>query len=127
MLRPLAIATALTLTALPALAERSVWLSITPRSAEEAQALRLGLAAYALHKDYRSNGQITQRGLNNAAGISQGRCDRALIEQRGQGHVGTIRQTGCNNVGALFQSGRGTTGHLRQRGGGTGVLFLHGF
>lgn len=128
MFRTTITAALLALTLAPAVqAERQVWLSITPRTADEARALRFGLAAYALHKDYEANGQITQRGRNNAAGIYQGACDTALIEQRGRGHTGTITQTGCNNVGALFQSGRGTTGHLRQNGGRTGVLFLHGF
>ena len=129
MFRKTIIAAALACTtfAPAAQAERQIGLSINPRTAEEAQLLRFGLAAYALRKDYDANGQITQRGVNNAAGIYQGSCDYALIEQQGRGHTGTITQTGCNNVGALFQSGRGTNGYLRQGGGRTGVLFLYGF
>jgi len=111
----------------PAAADGYLGLTVNPRTAEEAALVRMGLAFYSLHKDIEANGQITQRGIDNAAHISQGGCDRALIEQRGRGHTGEIAQGGCGNVAALFQSGRHTDGRIVQRGGQTGLLFLHGF
>jgi len=130
MFRTIALATGLclaTLTPPPAAAEAQIRLSITPRTVEEAALLRFGLAAYALQKDIDANGHITQAGANNAAGISQGACDSALIEQRGRNHRGRIIQRNCGNVGALFQSGRGTDDARRQTGGATGLIFVHGF
>lgn len=111
----------------PAAAEDYVGFSVTPRTADEAALLRLGLAVYSLHRDIEANGEITQRGIDNAARIGQGGCDRALIEQRGRGHTGEIVQRGCGNVAALFQSGRNTDARIVQRGGQTGLVVLHGF
>ena len=131
MLRKTALSAALSLSALtaaaPASADGYIGLTVNPRNAEEAALVRLGLAAYALHKDYEDSGTITQRGVNNAAGIYQGGCDFALIEQQGSGHRGTIDQRNCGNAGAIFQSGRNTDAQLLQNGGQTGILFLHGF
>jgi minor curlin subunit len=131
MLRPLVAAAALAVSSLalapPAAADGFIGLTVNPRTAEEAALVRMGLAVYALHQDIEANGQITQRGIDNAARISQGGCDRALIQQRGRGHTGEIVQRGCGNVAALFQSGRNTDGRIAQRGGQTGLLFLHGF
>ncbi|SLN70214.1 hypothetical protein [Roseisalinus antarcticus] len=127
MFRTTLLSIALCLSALTAAADGQAWLTINPRNAEEAALVRFGLAAYALHKDIEENGHVTQRGADNAAGIYQGACDFALIEQQGSGHRGTINQRNCDNAGAIFQSGRNTDANLDQSGGQTGVIFIHGF
>lgn len=106
-----------------------VALSITPRTAEEAQLLRLGLAVYALRRDVRSNGHVTQSGVNNAAGIYQGGPNnQAIVHQEGCNHTGSISQRGANNAHGLFQFGCNTTGHVSQTGhNNTGVTVLFGW
>lgn len=103
-------------------------LSIQPRNAQEAQMLRMGLAIYALRQDIRSNGHVTQVGVNNAAGIAQGGPNnQAIIHQEGCNHTGTINQQGGNNAHGLFQFGCNTTGHVSQHGNSTGLTFILGF
>lgn len=116
-------------TALPmaASAGGSVALNIAPSNAQEAQALRIGLALYALHNDIQANGHVTQHGVNNAAGIAQGSTDQAIIHQEGAGHTGTISQTGGNNAYGLFQFGQNTNAAVSQNGGQTGLTLLFGW
>lgn len=105
-----------------------VSINVAPSNAREARALRLGLALYALHQDIDSNGHVTQRGANNAAGIYQGGSNsRAIIHQDGQGHSGSITQTGGNNSYGLFQFGQNTSGHVQQTGGQSGLTLLFGW
>jgi hypothetical protein len=133
-IRTLIVATALSLPlsapmlAAPADASSgSVSLNLQPRSADEARALRLGLGLYALHRDVRSNGHVTQRGVNNAAGIAQsGRGSQAIIHQEGCNHNGTVSQQGNNHAYGLFQFGCNGNHHASQRGHGqTGVTIQY--
>ncbi|EAR52031.1 hypothetical protein OG2516_13439 [Oceanicola granulosus HTCC2516] len=132
MLRSLALTAALSLSALtaaaPPAAAEQIAVSITPTTAEEDALIRLGLALYMLHKDYETNGEVTQRGIDNAAGLyQQGNCNTGLIEQRGRNHTGTLSQRGCNNAHGMFQSGRNTAAHVVQTGGQAGLTFVYGF
>ena len=124
-MKTLAFITAIALTT-PALAN-TVSVTLTPSGADEAQALRFGLALYALHADIRTNGHVTQRGASNAAGIAQGATDRAIIHQEGRGHTGTIHQTGGNNAYGLFQFGQNTDADIVQTGGQTGLTLQFGY
>lgn len=102
-----------------------VSVSITPTNADEARMLRMGLAMYMLHQDVRANGHVTQRGVNNAAGIAQGgRNNQAIIHQQGCNHNGTISQQGNNNAYGLFQFGCNTSGHVSQVGNNNTGLTL---
>lgn len=119
--------TASTLAA-PALAGGSVAVNITPANAQEAQALRFGLALFALHQDIQTNGHVTQNGVGNAAGIAQGGPNnQAIIHQEGCNHTGTVNQTGGNNAYGLFQFGCNTTSHVNQTGGQTGLTLQFGW
>ena len=113
--------------ATPAAAGGSVSINVAPSNAQEAQALRLGLALYALHNDIESNGHVTQSGVNNAAGIYQGSSDQAIIHQEGSGHTGTIEQTDGNNSYGLFQFGQNTDAAIQQTGGQTGLTLQFGW
>ena len=129
-LRNAALATALavSLPVAPALAGGSLAINLAPSNGQEAALLRMGLAAYALRNDIRTNGHVTQRGVRNAAGLSQGgRNNQGLIHQEGRGHTGTLTQTGGNNAYGLFQFGRGTEAHVGQTGGQTGMTILYGW
>lgn len=103
-------------------------ISIAPQNAQEEQALRFGLALFALHQDIEANGHVTQHGVNNAAGIYQGGPNnQALIHQEGAGHTGTISQTGGNNAYGLFQFGENTQAHVEQTGGQAGLTLQFGW
>lgn len=125
-----AFASAIALPMLPATAGPSgqVAINITPTNAQDAQALRFGLALFALSQDIDANGHVTQHGINNAAGIYQGgRNNQAIIHQEGRGHNGSINQTGGNNSYGLFQFGNNTSGHVNQTGGQSGLTLLFGW
>lgn len=113
----------------PAAASGSVSIHLQPRNADEARALRLGLGLYALRQDVRANGHVTQRGVNNAAGIVQrGQGSRAVIHQEGCNHNGTVRQQGENHAYGLFQFGCNAAHHASQSGRGqTGVTIQYGW
>lgn len=103
-------------------------INLAPSNADEAQALRLGLAFFALAQDIDANGHVTQHGVNNAAGIYQGGPNnQAIIHQEGCNHDGSITQTGGNNAHGLFQFGCNTSGHVEQTGGQTGLTFQFGW
>ncbi len=125
----LATITGAALAPLPAEASGALSIQLNPRNADEARALRLGLALYAVHRDLRGNGHVTQNGVNNAAAIVQrGRGTTAIIHQEGRGHDGSITQEGGNQAHGLFQFGRNTSGHVVQSGRGqTGVTILYGW
>lgn len=114
--------------ATPAQAGGSLSVNLAPQNAQQAGALRLGLALYALRQDIRSNGHVTQQGANNAAGLYQGGPNnQGIIHQEGSGHTGTLTQTGGNNAYGLFQYGRNTTAHVGQTGGQTGLRLIYGW
>lgn len=125
MLRQFILSATLSLVALPALAENVISLSLTPRTTQQAQMLRLGLALYAIDQGLRSGATIDQIGQGNAAGIIQGSGSFGLIRQRGHDHLATLDQPGTAGAYAIFQSGKGTTAHVRD--GGTGVLLQYGW
>ena len=114
--------------AAPALASGSVSFTVNPTNADEARALRMGLALFALHQDIRTNGHVTQRGVGHAAGIAQGGPNnQAIIHQEGCNHNGTINQTGGNNAYGLFQFGCNTSSHVHQTGGQSGLTLQCGW
>lgn len=124
------IGTAPMLTPAPAEAHGgSVSLHLNPRNADEARALRAGLAIFAIHQDIRSNGHVSQRGVNNAAAIAQrGRGSRAIVHQDGCNHDASIDQRGNNHAYGVFQFGCNTSAHVAQRGRGqTGVTIQYGW
>lgn len=132
--RPLILAAALAaplsapMLATPAAANSgSVSINVQPRNADEARALRLGLGLFALHQDIRTNGHVTQRGVNNAAGIVQnGRGSRAIVHQEGCNHNGTVTQNGNNHAYGLFQFGCNGNAHATQNGHGqTGMTIQY--
>lgn len=134
MLRPLLLASALALHSVPAHAENVISLQLTPRTAQEADILRLGLALYAIDLQLRSGASIEgasieQFGRDNAAGIGQsGGGNLGLIRQRGQGHFATLAQSGHRQTYAIFQNGRGTRAEVTQSGPATaGILFQYGW
>jgi hypothetical protein len=115
--------------ATPAAAGGSVSLSIIPGNAEQARALRTGLALYSLFRDARSGAIVRQRGHDNAAALAQhGRGNTGIIHQRGNNHSGTLEQHGNRNAYGLFQFGRNANGHVVQHGNGqTGATFQFGW
>ena len=114
--------------AAPALAGGALQVTLAPSNAREAQALRLGLALYALRQDVRTNGHVTQHGANNAAGLYQGGPNnQGIIHQEGQGHTGTLSQQGGNNAHGLFQFGQNSNAHVTQTGGQTGLTLVYGW
>lgn len=124
----LATATALAPISAEAGSGGQISITIAPQNADEARAMRLGLALFALGQDIDANGHVTQRGVNNAAGIAQGgRNNRAVIHQDGCNNRGTIRQRNGNNAAGLFQFGCNTNGHINQRGGQTGITLQFGW
>jgi len=118
-----------TVIAAPALAGGSFSLAIAARNADEANAIRTGLALYSIVNDVRTNGQVTQNGLNNMAALGQrGRGNVGIIRQDGNGHNASLNQTGNNNSYGIFQLGEGTSGRVEQVGNGAaGLLFQIGF
>lgn len=129
MLRPLLLSAALALHSLPAHAENVISVQLNPRTAQEADFLRIGLALYAIDRQLRSGASIEQIGRDNAAGIAQGGSSNfGLIRQRGQGHYATLEQSGNGQAYAIFQNGRGTRAEVTQSGPATaGILFQYGW
>jgi hypothetical protein len=126
MLRHFIIAATFLVTGLPAHAENVISLSLTPRNAQEAQVLRLGLALYAIDRGLRSGATIQQIGRDNAAALVQGGAGNfGLIRQRGDDHTATLEQPGTTGAYAIFQSGKGTTAHVRDSG--AGILLQYGW
>lgn len=115
--------------AAPAHAGGSVAFTVTPTNANEAQAMRAGLAIYSLVNGFSSGSGITQSGFANAAGLAQnGGGNVGVVHQQGSGHNGTLTQNGNGNAHGLFQFGNGSTSHVVQNGnGGTGATFAFGW
>lgn len=118
-----------TLTATPASAGGSVSFEYTPSTPDEENAVRLGLALYAIGRAIEGDASVIQSGDGNAAGIGQfGDGNFGVIEQQGDGHEATLAQDGDDNAYGIFQFGSGTSGHVEQSGnGGTGLLFQAGW
>lgn len=111
----------------PAYAWGQIALNVTPSNADEDALMRAGLGIYALVNGIQ-NGQITQNGINNAAGLVQnGGGNLGIVHQEGNGHNGTLTQNGNGNAYGLFQFGQGTSAHMHQNGHGTGLGFIFGW
>ena len=116
-----------TLAAPAAFAGGSVSFEVNPTNADEANAIRLGLAIYQI-----ANGadpaHVYQNGNGNAAGIGQsGGGNTGVVHQEGNGHHGTLAQNGCDSYG-IFQFGEGTNANVAQGNGcNTGLLFQFGW
>ena len=116
-----------TLAAPAAFAGGSVSFEVNPTNADEANAIRLGLAIYQI-----ANGadpaHVYQNGNGNAAGIGQsGGGNTRVVHQEGNGHHGTLAQNGCDSYG-IFQFGEGTNANVAQGNGcNTGLLFQFGW
>ena len=100
-----------TLAAPAAFAGGSVSFEVNPTNADEANAIRLGLAIYQI-----ANGadpaHVYQNGNGNAAGIGQsGGGNTGVVHQEGNGHHGTLAQNGCDSYG-IFQFGEGTNANV---------------
>ena len=92
-----------------------VSINLSPANAEQQQMMQAGLGIYALYNGIQ-NGSITQDGVNNMAGLTQG----------GGGNLGIVHQEG-NNHNGLFQFGEGTDAHVNQSGGQTGLGLVFGW
>ncbi len=122
----LAVSTAL---AAPALAGGVLSFELNAQNANEANAIAAGLTFYKVAKDIKTNGHITQNGINNLAALGQsGHGNVGLIHQEGNNHDASLSQTGNHNAYGIFQVGEGASGHVSQHGnGGAGILFQIGF
>ena len=116
------------LTAIPAYAGGSIAIEITPQSAEEEQAMRLGLGLISLAMALDSAANVAQNGTGNAAGIAQaGGDDFGLIVQDGANNTGTLNQGAGSNAYGIFQFGEGNDAAVAQSGGDTGILIQLGW
>jgi len=103
----------------------SVGVTITPRNAEQAQLMKIGLGLYAVHKRIESNGHVSQDGNGNAAGLHQsGDGHLGIIEQDGDNHSATLSQSGSSHACGIFQYGEGTSADVSQSGHGDACLVL---
>lgn len=115
-----------TLAAPMAMAGGTISFEVNPTNADEANAIRLGLAIYQI-----ANGadpaHVYQNGNGNGAGIGQsGGGNTGVIHQEGNGHHGTLSQNGCDSYG-IFQFGNGANANVAQGNGcQTGLLFQIG-
>ncbi len=115
--------------AAPAHAGGSVSVTVAPTNADEAQAMRAGLAIYSVVNGFSGGSGIRQVGFGNAAGLAQnGGGNVGIVHQQGSGHNGTLSQNGSGNAHGLFQFGRNTDSHVARNGnGGTGATFVFGW
>ena len=117
-----------TLAAPMASAGGSISFEVNPTNADEANAIRLGLALYGIAQAIEGNAHVHQAGNGNGAGIGQsGGGNFGVVHQEGNGHTGTLAQNGCDSYG-IFQFGQGTNANVAQGNGcQTGLLFQFGW
>lgn len=129
MKRVVLLVIALSCPALPAVAQ-GLSLTLVPRSAAEAEVLRLGLTLYALRQ---GGSGIAQDGRGNAAALLQsgaldGQGQVGIIRQRGRGHRAVLSQTAPGTAHAIIQTGRGTRAVVTQDApGDVSLTFQHGW
>ncbi len=100
----------------------------SPRTSEEAAALRTGLALWSLRGSLRNGGTVRQWGRDNLAVLSQGGAGNwGAVVQGGEGHVARLSQTGTGNAHAIVQAGRGAEAEVDQQGGELGVTVQIGW
>ncbi len=117
-----------TLAAPMAMAGGSVSFEINPANADEANAIRLGLALYGIAQAANGSAHVHQQGNGNGAGIAQsGGGNYGVVHQEGNGHTGTLAQNGCDSYG-IFQFGQNTNANVAQGNGcQTGMLIQYGW
>jgi len=117
-----------TLAASAAFAGGSISFEVNPSNADEANAIRLGLALYSIAQAIEGDAHVHQAGHGNGAGIAQsGGGNFGVVHQEGNGHTGTLAQNGCDSYG-IFQFGEGTNANVAQGNGcQTGLLFQFGW
>ena len=122
----LALSTAI---AAPVMAGGTISFGFDARNADDANAIRTGLALYSIYSDVKAKGQITQKGTGNTAALMQrGKGNTGLIYQEGNRNNGSLTQTGNNNSYGIFQFGNGANGQVNQTGNGrAGLLFQVGY
>ena len=115
--------------AAPAIAGGTLSFEVSAKNADEARAMRNGLALYQVVNDIHTNGHITQKGISNIAAMAQGgNGHTGIIHQDGDGHNASLQQSGNNNSYGIFQFGENANGHVQQNGNGqAGLLFQVGF
>jgi hypothetical protein len=125
----LAVAVGFPLISGPAMAGGSIGFYLSPRTAQDAEALDLGLRAYSLYNGLRHGAYVRQSGRNNYAGLGQsGGGNLGIIRQEGSGHSATLRQNGNDNSYGIFQFGRNTDTDVVQNGNGqSGAALLFGW
>jgi len=125
----LTLAATTALAAPAAIAGGTISFSVDAQHADDANAIRTGLAVYSLLNDIHTNGHVTQNGINNLAALGQhGSGNVGLIHQEGNNHNASLNQYGNGNSYGIFQFGNGANGHVRQTGNGeAGLLFQLGF
>ena len=113
----------------PAHAGGQIAIDIKPANAEEAQAMRAGLAIYGIVNGLQNGANITQNGIANLAGIAQnGSGNYGVVHQQGNGHSGTLQQNGNGNAYGVFQFGENTSTDVVQNGNGeTGATVVFGW
>ena len=113
----------------PAMAGGTFSFAVDAQNADEANAIRTGLAFYQIVRDVKTNGHVTQKGMNNIAALGQhGHGNTGVIHQEGNNHDASLNQTGNGNSYGVFQVGNGASGHVNQTGNGAaGLLFQIGF
>ena len=113
----------------PAQAGGSIGFYFSPRTAQDSEALDLGLRAYSVYNGLRSGASVRQFGRNNYAGIGQsGSGNLGIIRQEGSGHSASLRQNGNGNSYGIFQFGRDTDANVAQAGNGqSGAALLFGW
>ncbi len=123
-----AVTMATTALTVPAEAGGSISFTVKPKNQDEENALKAGLAIYGIVNAVKG-GKITQKGVNNIAGLAQlGSGNFGVVHQEGSGHNGTLAQNGNGNAYGLFQFGKNTDNHVVQNGNGeTGATFSFGW
>lgn len=128
--KPVMTATLLVITTLPAVAGGSLGLTVTAGNADEARAIRAGLALYQIARGGEGGAVVHQDGSFNGAAIAQvaGAGSTGIIHQDGHGHAATLDQQGAGQTHGIFQFGRGATARVTQtRNGQAGLTFQFGF
>jgi len=123
-------ATLVAATSLPAAAGGTLSLSINANNADEARAIRAGLALYQIAQGVESGAFVHQNGAFNGAALAQvaGGGSVGVIHQEGNGHAATLDQQGHGQAHGIFQFGNGANANVTQTGHGqTGLTFQFGF
>ncbi len=114
--------------AAPALAGGTISFSIDAQNQQDVNGIKTVLGMYSVFNDVKTNGHITQNGLNNLAALGQrGSGNVSVIHQEGNNHGASLSQHGNDNAYGIFQFGKGAQGHVSQIGNGeAGLLFQLG-